>query len=171
MSNRVSGLSDEHAAHARGLIVRSSRLMIKHKGIIHYSQEANRMVGIAEELTVTKNEFPRTCDCSSTNKWQLWDAIGRPYHVRDLTIGSTSHDWLRGGGWTGSMYKHGKRVVHDENLKIGDLIFYGDQGGGVPEHVAIYVGGRMVFSHGSEGGPYILDMDYRNDRRMSRRYI
>jgi hypothetical protein len=30
-----------------------------------------------------------------------------------------------------------------------------------------------VFSHGSEGGPYILPLDYRRDRRknLNRRYI
>jgi len=43
----------------------------------------------------------------------------------------------------------------------------------VPEHVAMYVGGGKVFSHCGEGGPYILPIDYRPDRRRgnARRYF
>lgn len=167
MSERVSGLNDVHAAHARELIAKAAHLMVLHKDAVTYSQESNRMVGIREQLTVIKLQFPRTCDCSSTAKWMLWDAMARPYGVRDLV----SHQHWDGGGWTGNMYQNGKRVVHDSNLKIGDLIYYGDQGGGVPKHVAVYLGGGVVFSHGSQGGPYFLGIDYRNDRRMSRRYI
>jgi hypothetical protein len=166
MSERVSGLSDDHAAHARVIIAKSARVMVAHKSSVHYTQGPTRWAGINYKLTITKGQYPRRCDCSSTSHWMLWDAMARPYGVRDLV----SHlAWQ--GGWTGSMYQNGKRVVHDENLKIGDQIFYGDQGGGIPEHVATYVGGGKVFSHGSEGGPYILDLDYRKDRRMSRRYI
>lgn len=172
MSTRVSGLSDEHAAHARSLLVKSAALMVAYKTRIHYSQGANRQVGVRQHLTVTRRQFPTSCDCSSTTWWMLWDAIHRTYNVRDLVCNTTHPEWNPNGlVYTGSMYTHGKAVVHDSSLKIGDLIFYGDQGGGVPEHVAMYVGGGKVFSHGSEGGPYILDLDYRGDRRMARRYI
>lgn len=166
MSNRVSGLSDDHAAHARSLIIKAAHTMVSHKSEIHYSQGGNRWEGIANRLTITKGQYPKHCDCSSTTTWMLWDALARPYGVRDLV----NHTNWR-AGYTGTQYRSGKAVVHDKNLKIGDLIFYGTQGGGVPEHVAIYVGGGKVFSHGSEGGPYILPLDYRPDRRMSRRYI
>jgi len=166
MSTRVSGLSDDHAAHARKIIAMSARAMVKGKRRVHYTQSPVRWSGIHNELTITAGNFPVYCDCSSTATWMLWDAIHRTYGVRDLVNGT---DWK--SGWTGSMYRRGKLVVHDKNLKIGDLIFYGDQGGGIPEHVAVYVGGGKVFSHGSEGGPYILGLDYRGDRRMSRRYI
>jgi len=166
MSSRVSGLSDDHAAHARELILNAARLMMRHTGEIHYSQSPNRWEGINNHLTVIKGQFPRHCDCSSTATWMLWDAMARPYGVRDLVNGL---NWR--AGYTGTQYTKGKAVVHDKNLKVGDLIFYGNQGGGVPEHVAIYIGGGKVFSHGSEAGPYILGLDYRRDRRMSRRYI
>lgn len=166
MSDRVSGLSDDHAAHARRLITRSTKAMVANKSIVHYSQRSDRWVGIDRRLTITKGEYPKTCDCSSTATWMLWDAMARPFGVRDLV---NRANWNY--GYTGSMYRNGKAVVHDENLKIGDLIFYGNQGGGIPSHVAVYVGGGKVFSHGSEGGPYILGLDYRSDRRMSRRYI
>lgn len=166
MATRVSGLSSKHAAHSRALIIKAAKAMVAHKNSIHYSQRADRWVGIDRRMTITLGQFPTTCDCSSTAQWMLWDAMARPYNVRDLVSRS---NWR--AGFTGSQYKNGKAVVHDENLKIGDLLFYGDQGGGVPEHVTVYVGGGKVFSHGSEGGPYILGMDYRGDRRMSRRYI
>ena len=170
MSERVSGLSDEHAAHARHIIVQAAKIMVRHKMEIHYSQKADRQVGVRQKLSILEGDFPKTCDCSSTAWWMLWDAMHRPYGVRDLVCRTV--DWDPNSVvYTGSMYRHGKAVIHDENLKIGDLIFYGDQGGGIPKHVAVYVGGGKVFSHGSEGGPYILDLDYRNDRRMSRRYI
>lgn len=166
MSDRVSGISDDHAAHARSLIARAAHTMVTHKNEIHYSQKADRWEGIRTGLSITHGRFPRHCDCSSTQSWLMWDSLHRPYGVRDLV---NRQNWL--AGYTGTMYTHGKGVIHDKNLKIGDAIFYGDQGGGIPEHVATYVGGGMVFSHGSEGGPYILPLDYRSDRRMSRRYI
>lgn len=166
MASRVSGLSDDHAAHARKIIAASAKLMMQHPAEIHYSQGPNRWEGINNKLTATKGQYPRHGDCSSTATWMLWDAMHRPYGVRDLVNGAA---WR--AGYTGTQYTRGKAVEHDKNLKIGDLIFYGNQGGGIPEHVAVYIGGGKVFSHGSEGGPYILGLDYRSDRRMSRRYI
>lgn len=166
MSRRISGLSDEHAAHARRVIIKDAHNMLVRKHSVHYSQRGDRWEGIEDRCTHMRGTFPKHCDCSSTTTWMLWDAMARPYGVRDLVNGT---NWK--SGYTGTQYDHGKRVKHDSNLKIGDLIFYGDQGGGIPEHVTIYIGGGMVFSHGSEGGPYILRLDYRGDRRQSRRYI
>jgi hypothetical protein len=162
----ASGLSKEHRARARYIIAKACAAMVANKGQIHYSQRADRWEGIDKRLTITRGEYPTHCDCSSTATWMLWDAIHRTYAVRDLV----NHQMWR-AGYTGTMYKHGKQVQHDQNLKIGDCIFYGDQGGGIPKHVAMYVGGGKVFSHGSEAGPFILDVDYRSDRRMTRRYI
>jgi len=166
MSARVSGLSDDHAAHARYLVLKSANNMVRHKNQIDYSQGGDRWEAINNKKTIIKGQYPAHADCSSTHTWLMWDAMARPYGVRDLV----NHAAWR-AGYTGTMYKSGKGVQHDKNLKIGDAIFYGDQGGGIPEHVATYIGGGKVFSHGSDGGPYILDLDYRRDRRMSRRYI
>jgi hypothetical protein len=166
MSDSVSGLSPDHRAHARELILKSAHNMMKHVSAIHYTQSASRWEGINKKLTVTKGQYPNYADCSAMATWLLWDAMARPYGVRDLVNGAA---WR--AGYTGTQYTRGKAVQHDKNLKVGDLIFYGNQGGGIPEHVAIYIGGGKVFSHGSEAGPYILGLDYRRDRRMSRRYI
>ena len=170
MTERISGLSDEHASHARHLMVLQANLMVRNKTSVHYSQRYDRMEALRNHKSVVRGQYPVTADCSSTAYWMHWDACHRPYNLRDLLVDGP--DWNPNKTiYTGTMYRNGKGVVHDENLKIGDLIFYGDQGGGIPEHVAVYIGGGKVFSHGSEGGPYILDLDYRNDRRMSRRFI
>lgn len=166
MSRRVSGLSDEHAAHARRVILKDVKNMMADKRDIHYSQGSYRWSGINGHRTHMNNTFPRECDCSSTATWMLWDAMARPYGVRDLV---NHANWK--AGYTGTMQNGGKAVHSKNNLKVGDCIFYGDQGGGITEHVTIYVGGGMVFSHGSEAGPYILPVDYRSDRRIMRRYI
>src|ERR1700752_518069 len=169
MTKRVSGLSDEHAAHARKLIVKQASMMVAHKDQVAYSQGGNRMVGVRRKLSIVKGKYPHTCDCSSTAYWMHFDAVHRPFGIRDLLChaGGNPNATI----YTGTMYRNGKPVQHDSNLKIGDLIFYGDPGGGIPEHVAVYIGGGKVFSHGSMGGPYILNMYYRPDRRMAKRYI
>jgi hypothetical protein len=166
MSGSVSGLSDAHRAHARKIILRGANLMVRNKEAVHYSQRPDRWVGIERGLSSLQGQYPRTSDCSSSATWLLWDAMCRNYGVRDLVNGL---NWR--AGYTGTMYTRGKAVVHDKNIKVGDLIFYGSQAGNIPSHVAVAIGGGLVFSHGSEGGPYILKLDYRNDRRMTRRYI
>lgn len=166
MSRRVSGLSDTHAAHARRVIIKDAHNMVRNKNRVHYSQGPERFMGIERELTHLKNQYPIRCDCSSTMTWMLWDAMARPYGVRDLVNHANWH-----AGYTGTMINGGKVVHYKKNLKVGDGIFYGWQSHGVPEHVATYIGGGLVFSHGSEGGPYILEVDYRKDRVAMRRYI
>ena len=73
-----------------------------------------------------------------------------------------------GLGYTGTLAVHG-RSVSRAAARPGDLVFYGR---GYPyTHVAIYVGNGRVISHGSEGGPYLLNIDYRSDRRLIRSYL
>ena len=169
MSGRVSGLTDRQARYARSLLVKSAANMVRNKDRIDYSQAYNRQEALRRKKSITDGEYPLHADCSSTVYWMLWDVLKRPYGVRDVVC---KNEWDPDGVcYTGTQYKNGKAVVHDKNLKVGDLIFYGDQGGGIPEHVAMYIGGGKVFSHGSDGGPYIIGLDYRSDRRMSRRYI
>lgn len=167
MSGRVSGLSDEHARHARALISENAARVFANRGAIHYTWSSRRWDGIRLRKSATRNTFPYYADCSSLATWLLWDGMARPYGVRDLVNGAY---WRY--GYTGSMYRRGKGVDKPSNRKIGDLVFYGRQGGGdIPSHVAIYIGGGRVLSHGSEAGPLILPVDYRRDRRMTRRYI
>lgn len=52
-----------------------------------------------------------------------------------------------GSGFTGTLFNRGHAVTLAQ-LQPGDLTFYGDQGGGVPSHTAVYIGGGMVVSNG-----------------------
>lgn len=162
----VSGLSTEHRAHARKIIAQDAARCYANRGRIHYTQGGSRWQGISSRRSAIRNTYPNYADCSSLATWLLWDAMHRPYGTRDL-VNNTR--WLY--GYTGSMYRRGKAVTKLSSVKIGDLVFYGNQGGGIPSHVAIAIGGGRVLSHGSESGPLILNIDYRGDRRMIRRYI
>lgn len=69
-------------------------------------------------------------------------------------------------GYTGTLCQNGRAV---SSPAPGDLVFYGS---GAPwGHVAVYVGGGRVVSHGHEGGPFLVPMNYRSDRGQIRRYV
>jgi hypothetical protein len=160
----VSGLSKHHRAVARKINMNGCHMMLNHASIIHYTQGSLRWSGIDQHKRISHRQFPYYGDCSSTVTWLLWNALHVKYGVRDLVNGE---HWR--AGYTGTIATHGKRVHHDKNIEVGDLILYGDAP--TYEHVAISMGGRMVFSHGSEGGPYYIDRDYRDDRGPTRRFI
>jgi hypothetical protein len=52
---------------------------------------------------------------------------------------------------------------------LGCAVIYGT--GWPGEHVAIYAGHGMVYSHGSEAGPFYLDYRYRSDILQFRSYV
>jgi cell wall-associated NlpC family hydrolase len=114
------------------------------------------MQGVRERIRPPA--VPRWEDCSSFATWLYWladapDPNGRGYD---------------GFGYTGTLCRQGRRVSILE-LQPGDLVFYGR---GAPwGHVAIYVGGGKVVSHGSEGGPYLLPVRYRGDVGEARSYL
>lgn len=160
----VSGLSEQHRAHARRLIVQGAELLLGHARSVHYSQGADRWEGIQRGLLPWKGEYPHHGDCSSTATWLLWAALHHHFGVRDVVNGT---NWT--AGYTGTIAKHGKQVVHDANIKVGDLILYGR--GWPYEHVTVALGGGVCFSHGSEAGPFKLAIDYRPDRAIVRRFV
>jgi hypothetical protein len=74
-----------------------------------------------------------------------------------------------GLGYTGTLMAGGKKVAYKE-LKIGDAVFYGFTTRaspafpyGSPTHVALFVGGGMVVSHGQSSGPSHYNYRYRSD--------
>jgi cell wall-associated NlpC family hydrolase len=165
MTNRVSGLSDAHASEARRVILIGVRLLIAHKGAVHYTKDLQeRWEGIRRGYRIADRDFPHHGDCSSTHSWLLWNALTHVGVHRDLV---NDAEWL--SGYTGTIAQHGKRVYRLTNAKVGDAVLYGPEP--TFEHVATYIGGGRVFSHGSEGGPYLLGVDYRPDRGMMRRSI
>ena len=159
----VSGLSREHRIKARDLAVEAAVLTIANAPLIHYTQGPLRWQGIDEELKAWRGQFPRYADCSAMGTWWLWQGLDH-FGCRDTVNGTGFRS-----GFTGTMLTHGKRVQHQANWLRGDLLIYGD---GYPgEHVAMYLGGGFVASHGSERGPFRLRWDYRPDLYQVRRYI
>lgn len=132
-----------------------------HRSDAIYTQGSARWDGIDHHRRSYRGEYPRASDCSSSTTWMLWDATRR-YDCEDFLNGTR---WQ--SGYTGTQQNHGRRVTGRK--MIGDLVFYGDQGGGVAEHVAVYVGGGLVISHGGPG-VHLLAWDYRPVNEV-RRYV
>jgi hypothetical protein len=164
MTTTASGLSAEHRAQARHRVLAACELLLANKQAVHYSQGSQRWQGIDDHLIASHGHFPDYSDCSSSSTWILWNALWVPFRHHDIVNGTRWHS-----GYTGTIAQHGKLVRHDENIKIGDLILYGPAP--TYEHVAVAIGGGRVFSHGSEGGPYVLPLDYRPDRGPTHRFI
>lgn len=165
----VSGLSDRHRALARRRTVDAGWLAYRHRSAVHYTQGARRWDGINNTNVAYQGQYPRYADCSSYATWCLWNGLYVAYKVRDTVNGA---GWA--AGYTGTMLEHGKPVVHRKNVLHADCVIYG-QPGSDGAHTALVVGRKdgilMVLSHGSEGGPYYLPLDYRSDIMSIRRYI
>ncbi len=166
MIHAISGLSEPHRARVRQLVLHGSALLLSRPGEVHYSEGANRWNGIASRKLISQPDrvFPFYGDCSSTATWLLWNGLSHEFGCHDIV---NDERWQ--GGYTGTMARHGKLVHHDGDIKVGDLVLYGPPP--TFEHVAVALGGGMVFSHGSEAGPFKLPIDYRSDRAEVRRYI
>lgn len=149
---------------ARRLAVKAAYVLLNNARAVHYTQGPSRWSGIDGRKRSYRGEFPAYADCSSSTTWMLWDATRR-YKLPDFVNGQ---GWK--AGYTGTQQDHGRRVGTNEKKLPGDLVFYGDQGGGVAQHVAIYVGDGKVISHGSEPGPFLLPWNYRKVSEV-RRYL
>jgi cell wall-associated NlpC family hydrolase len=82
------------------------------------------------------------------------DCSGSSTHV--LFMAGCKNDPHRRGydgqGYTGTMYTNGKRIglSNLKDLRPGDCVFYGNQGGGIPSHVVIVIGpGDRALNFGS----------------------
>jgi cell wall-associated NlpC family hydrolase len=160
----VSGLSEAHRIRARDMAMQAAFLGLEHAPELHYTQGPKRWQGIDNDLKAWRHEYPTQADCSAFATWCLWNGLDH-YGVRDVVNAAA---WK--AGYTGTMLQHGKPVVHEENIMRGDLALYGVPGT-TGKHVAICIGGGLVISHGSEGGPYKLPLHYRGDLIVVRRYI
>lgn len=157
----VSGLSAEHVHKAVNMTLQAAVLTYHHAPVVHYTQEAGpRWEGIHRGLKSWRGEYPHYADCSSFATWCLWQGLDH-FHHSDTVNGE---HWR--AGYTGTLLVHGKHV----GTPIpGDLIIYGN--GWPGEHTAVYTGGGLVVSHGSEAGPFLLPYRYRQDVLAIRRYI
>lgn len=141
---------EEAPVSVRQKIVGEAMWAYNNRGGIHYRQiRPYRDVG---------HRLPQTYDCSSGVT--LWYKLGG---------GADPNRRLFDGlGWTGTLAVHGTLVSLNQ-ARPADLVLYGS---GYPySHVALYAGFGRVISHGSEGGPYLVPIDYRRDRRQIRSYL
>ena len=122
------------------------------RGQIHYAQvRPMRMLDMGHRL-------PQTGDCSEF----------ATVCYKRASCPDPNARLFDGAGYTGTLAQHG-RLVSLSQARPGDLVLYG--GGWPYHHVAVYVGFGRVVSHGSEGGPYLVPIDYRSDRRQIRSYL
>jgi cell wall-associated NlpC family hydrolase len=151
-----AGLTEAHRSEARRIILMGARLLLASPVQVHYTQDAfERWAGIREGLRVAKGERPTHGDCSSTHSWLVWNALT---HVGAHADHLNGQKWR--AGYTGTIASHGVLVRGGiRAAKVGDAVLYGP--GPTFEHVATYIGGGLVFSHGSERGPFKLGAFYR----------
>lgn len=121
---------------------------------IHYTQSSMRMQGVRERMRPVPPKLSIWEDCSSEATYEHW-LVGWP---------DPNGLGYNGQGYTGTQIRHGWLV---SNPEIGDLVFYGPGRWDI-SHVAVYVGHGMVYSHGSEAGPFILPINYRPVRQIRR---
>jgi hypothetical protein len=158
------GLDAHHRASAQKVIVDGARLLLDHAAAVHYTENfQQRWEGIANRIFVRDGRFPTHGDCSSTATWLLWNGLGVHLGMGDVVNGE---HWA--GGFTGTMLQHG-REISASDAEVGDLVIYGT--GAPGKHVALCLGGGLVFSHGSEPGPFKLPLRYRPDVLSVRRYF
>lgn len=137
-------------------------LVHRQQGKVHYTQSSRRMTIVRKRLIPPFGATVIYEDCSS--------AVTGLYFMAGLHDPNDLH--YSGYGYTGTLCQNGKKIV--SAARVGDLVFYGS--GGPPwKHVAIVYsladGQVKVWSHGHEGGPEILPINYRSDTRQVRRYF
>ena len=142
----------------RETIVDTAMLGNSKAGQIHYTQDYRRMWGVREQ--VRPDDVPPYEDCSSFATWVYWVA-GAP---------DPNGLGYNGSGYTGTQVNHG-RSVGLGGRRPGDLIFYGSSWSSTSHVTIVASDTSYVVSHGSEGGPYYSEYDYRSDIVGVRSYL
>lgn len=158
----VSGLSRRHVREAVDAVLQAAVLGVRHAPEIHYTQGPLRWTGIDTRRDASKGQFPRYADCSAYVTWCYWNGLWLRGHHSDIVNGQ---GWS--AGYTGTMLEHGRQV---SSPIPGDAVIYGT---GFPgEHTALYTGGGLVVSHGTESGPSLIPWNRMGIPVLSiRRYI
>ena len=156
----VSGLSPAHHKKAVNMTLQAAVLGFKHKEQVHYTEGPERWSGIDQDRKAWRGQVPTYADCSAYVTWCLWNGLDH-FHYPDIVNGQK---WR--AGYTGTMMQHGVLV---SSPLPGDAVIYGTAWPG--EHTALYTGGGLVVSNGSEPGPFLLPIRYRPDILQIRRYL
>lgn len=138
---------------------------VRNRAHMTYSEGWNRWSGINQKRLAANGQYPPVADCSAFVTWCYWDAT-RPEETSDFVNGL---GW--GGGYTGTMVRHGEEVDL-AHLLTGDAIFYGGSFS-VPQHVALHIGDGHVVSMGLEGDPrvYPINLNGALSVTQARRFI
>lgn len=136
---------------------------VRRRQSIHYTQSGLRWSGIARRIRGPNQ--PPYADCSAYTTWLAWQS-------RLRMRGKPGTDVINNANWnygnTATQIQNGRR--HRRGVSGWypgrTLVFYGHP----VEHVAIYVGGGRVVSHGMEAGPFYLVWNYRSDFNHARAY-
>jgi hypothetical protein len=160
-------LSDADHDRAVKIMVAAFRLAYQHAGSVHYTQSSARFGGIRARLRYADGRYPTQEDCSSMYTWAFWNGI-------TSVAGMNAPDLVNGAGWsagyTGTLLSHGRQVPFSDR-QGGDAVIYGN---GFPGHHVAMVDHEnhdLVYSHGSESGPYHIKWNYRSDIMQVRRYL
>ena len=170
----VSGLTELQRDRCRDRVCQALKLALANRDKVHYTMDGRRWEGIDHHRDAHLGQFPAHSDCSSFATWALWNGLFLKYGLPDRVNGQ---HW--NAGYTGTMMDHGWRLPkpyeeNDERVRRGDCVFYA---GTNFNHVAVVLNRKaapdktlMVVSHGSEGGPYYVQYNYRRIIEI-RRYI
>ncbi len=158
----VSGLSAKHVQEAVDTVLQAAVVGYHKREQSTYTEGPARWSGIDRHRVAANGQVPPYADCSSFATWCYWNALQiRLPHHSDIINGC---NWE--AGYTGTMAEHGDRVA--EPIP-GDAVLYGTSW--PYDHVAIYTGGGLVISNGSDPGPLLLPVRYRTDIAQFRRYL
>lgn len=156
--NSVLGAIHGASPDVRLMVGMKALLAQSKKGLMHYTEGPRRMTIVRKRLIPPFGRAVIYEDCSSS--------VTGLYYMAGLHDPNNLH--FSGYGYTGTLCQNGRKVILGKP-KVGDLVFYGS---GPPwSHVAIVCAPAEVWSHGSEGGPYLVPIDYRSDRGQVRRYF
>lgn len=148
----------------RDMVMQACALGVAHSSSIHYTEGNLRWTWHNPHIHLAwRGQYVLWYDCSAFSHYALFNA---KHHYPPGHDNVSNSNWT--GGYTGSMIHNGLRV--HSNLQRGDQVLYGNPLGATG-HVATYIGGGWVISHGSEIGPIKVSMHYRSDIYGFWRYI
>jgi cell wall-associated NlpC family hydrolase len=111
------------------------------------------LVTLAEDYVATKNTYAqnRPYDRGPLEPVLRGDCSGSIHRLYQLAGGpDPSGQSFDGTGYTGTMQTRGSKIALTHSaMAAGDCCFYGDQGSGVAQHVAMYLGNDRLYTFGS----------------------
>lgn len=159
-STSTGGTTTINTGLINGTVSSDSAIAEKQKAVIA------KMLSVEKKLKYSqssRNPENGSGDCSSTVQWAYKKTTGvdvGSYTGAQITNKNTKEITKPGS-------KSGKRKFSESNMQLGDILLYGNSGGG---HVELYFGNGKSIGHGGPGkGPKVKNMNYRSDAYMQKR--